>query len=90
MYRCMRDHGELYLIEDHATQRLWQPIGDVALPGAMPILVSSARRRKGVARAVVQALVRRARELGWRSVNVSDISSDNTAMASGSAADQSP
>jgi RimJ/RimL family protein N-acetyltransferase len=79
MLRHLRDHGELYLIEQR-NDETWQPIGDVTLqPHAIPIMLRRESRRQGIARAVIQTLITRARSLGWTVVNVSDIYATNTA-----------
>lgn len=84
MFRYMNDHGELYLIERCCNERRchdhWLPIGDVGLQAeAIPIVLSAEHRRQGIGRAVIKTLIGRARELGWRSVQVSDIYSYNVA-----------
>ncbi|GAB3913687.1 hypothetical protein GCM10011575_19660 [Microlunatus endophyticus] len=80
MFRYMSDHGELYLIERLNADGTWKPIGDAALqPGAIPVVIAPGHRNQGIGRAVVAALIGRARQLGWRSVNVSDIYDYNTA-----------
>lgn len=74
MFQYMREHGELYLIERLTRDRGWIPIGDAALQShATPIVLSPKYRRQGIGRAVIKALIDRARELGWSSVEVSEI-----------------
>lgn len=74
MYQYMSDHGELYLIERLSVDGNWRTIGDAALqPDAIPIVIAPQHRNQGIGRAVAKALIKRARELGWRSVHVSDI-----------------
>lgn len=80
MYRYMSDHGELYLIEKRTAEGVWTPIGDAALqPGAIPIVIAPDHRNQGVGRAVGEALIGRARQLGWHTVNVSGIYDYNIA-----------
>ncbi len=78
MLRHLRDHGELYLIEQQGERGVWRPIGDVTLqPGAVPIMLCRAARRQGIGRAVITVLIGRARALGWSAVRVGDIYRDN-------------
>lgn len=78
MLRHLRDHGELYLIEQQERDT-WHPIGDVTLqPHAIPIMIRRESRRQGIARAALQTLITRARSQGWPAVNVSDIYATNT------------
>lgn len=80
MYRYMSEHGDLYLIERLITDRGWVPIGDAGLQAhATPIVLSGEHRGQGVGRAVLQALIGRARELGWTSLKVSEIYRYNVA-----------
>lgn len=80
MYRYMSEHGELYLIERLTQDRGWIPIGDAGLqPQMTPIVLSPGHRGQGIGRAVVKALIDRARELGWQSVEVSEIYDYNVA-----------
>lgn len=80
MFRYLRDHGELYLIEQQDDHEPWHPIGDVTLqPHAIPIMLRRESRRQGHARATLQTLITRARTLGWPAVNVSDIYTTNQA-----------
>ena len=80
MFRHLRDHGELYLIEQRADHEPWHPIGDVTLqPQAIPIMLRRESRRQGHARATLQTLITRAENLGWPAVNVSDIYTTNQA-----------
>jgi RimJ/RimL family protein N-acetyltransferase len=74
MLRYLSEHGELYLIERLTQDQRWIPIGDACLqPRAMPIVLSPDQRGQGIGSAVGKALIERARELGWQSVEVSDI-----------------
>ncbi|WP_161605968.1 GNAT family N-acetyltransferase [Microlunatus speluncae] len=78
MFRHLRDHGELYLIERQDDRAGWQPIGDVTLqPTAIPIMLCRAARNQGIGRAVITTMITRARDLGWPAVRVSDIYRDN-------------
>jgi L-amino acid N-acyltransferase YncA len=80
MFRYLRDHGELYLIEQQDDHEAWQPIGDVTLqPYAIPIMLRQQSRRQGIGRAVLQTMITRAKNLGWSAVNVSDIYTTNPA-----------
>lgn len=80
MFQYMSEQGELYLIERFIPDRGWIPIGDAALQShATPIVLSPEHRGQGIGRAVIKALIDRARELGWPSVEVSDIYDYNLA-----------
>ena len=74
MYQYMSEYGELYLIERLTAGHGWVPIGDAGLQTkATPIVLSAEHRVQGIGRAVIRALVDRARDLGWPSVEVSEI-----------------
>ncbi len=74
MYTHQDTHGELYFIE-FRERNSWKPIGDVCLSLDDFAIVIGERdlRGRGVGRAVVSALVDRARALGWERVRLSDI-----------------
>jgi len=74
MYQYMSDHGELYLVERLSSERDWIPIGDAGLQRqAVPIVLAPDHRGQGIGSAVIKVLIIRARELGWQSLEVSDI-----------------
>ena len=80
MFDYMSKHGELYLIERRTPDRGWIPIGDAGLQtDAAPVVLAPRHRGQGIGRAVVSALIDRARTLGWASVEVSDIYDYNVA-----------
>ncbi|MDE7261478.1 MAG: GNAT family N-acetyltransferase [Oscillospiraceae bacterium] len=74
MYSHQDTHGELYFIEALEDGH-WRPIGDVclSLDDFAIVIGDKAWRARGVGRAVVSALVGRARSLGWKRVRLSDI-----------------
>lgn len=74
MYAHQDAHGELYFIEA-LEDGCWRPVGDVCLsPDDFAIVIGEkAYRARGVGRAVVSALIERARALGWKRVRVGDI-----------------
>ena len=74
MYEYLDTHGELYFIEIQENGR-WKPIGDVTLwPDDLPIVIGDpACRGRGIGRKVINALVGRARELGWTKLKVGEI-----------------
>ena len=79
MYTHQDTHGELYFIEV-LEDGGWRPVGDVCLsPDDFAIVIGEkAYRARGIGRAVVSALVDRARSLGWTQVRVGDIYDFNT------------
>ena len=79
MYAHQDTHGELYFIEVQKDGK-WKPVGDVCLSTDDFAIVIGKKdfRRKGMGRAVVSALVDRARALGWRQVRVGDVYDFNT------------
>lgn len=80
MYRYMNEHGELYLVERLTRDHRWIPIGDAGLQAqATPIVLAPYHRGQGIGRAVLTALIERARGLGWQSVEVSEIYDYNVA-----------
>ena len=74
MYTHQDTHGELYFIEVRENNG-WRPIGDVCLSTDDFAIVIGEKnlRGKGIGRAVVSALVDRARSLGWKQVRVGDV-----------------
>lgn len=74
MYTCQNTEGELYFIEALENDN-WRPIGDVCLSlDDFAIVIGEKKcRGKGIGRAVVSALVDRARSLGWKRVRVGDV-----------------
>ncbi|HEY9294713.1 MAG TPA: GNAT family N-acetyltransferase [Microlunatus sp.] len=80
MFQYMSEHGELYLIERLAPGRGWIATGDAGLQTrATPVVLSPEHRGQGIGRAVVRALIERARDLGRQSVEVSEIYDYNVA-----------
>lgn len=78
MYHYLRTHGELYIIEV-LDDGHWHPIGDVTLaPDTMPIVIGERSwRSRGVGSRVLTLLIRRARELGWESLQAKHIWTHN-------------
>ena len=78
MYTHQDTHGELYFIET-LEENIWRPIGDVCLsPDDFAIVIGEkACRARGIGKAVVSALIARARALGWKQVWVGDIYDHN-------------
>ena len=74
MYTHQDTHGELYFIEVWENDG-WKPVGDVCLSLDDFAIVIGEKNfwGKGVGRAVVSALVERARALGWKQVKVGDV-----------------
>lgn len=74
MYEYLDAHGELYFIE-MLEEGQWIPIGDVTFrPDDLPIVIGDpACRGRGIGRKVIMALIRRARELGWKRLKVGEI-----------------
>ncbi len=82
MYQYLEAKGELYFIEAKASNTTdFAPIGDVTFcQQDMPIVIGSKQwRGKGIGRQVIQALVDRARTLGWSYLEVEEIYDYNTA-----------
>ncbi len=79
MYDYLADLGELYIIELEVSGE-WIAIGDVTLaPDTMPMVIGVAEyRSQGYGKRVLQLLVDRARELGWRELRVKGIYTFNT------------
>lgn len=80
MYHYLNQHGELYWIEE-LQGGAFVPIGDVTLEREdMPIVIGPAGcRGRGIGRAVIGALVNRAKSLGWDHAAVHEIYHYNTA-----------
>lgn len=80
MYTYLDAHGELYWIEERQGAG-FVPIGDVTLCREdIPIVLGpDSCRGRGVGKAVILALVSRARALGWDHAAVREIYSYNTA-----------
>ena len=74
MYSWQDAHGELYFIEALESGS-WCPVGDVCLSRDDLAIVIGEKscRGQGVGRAVVSALIGRARSLGWESLRVQEI-----------------
>jgi len=73
MYDALTRQGELYVIEVDGVA-----IGDAALlPDSLPIVIEAGHRSRGYGAQVLQLLIARARELGWREVRVRSIDPDN-------------
>ena len=80
MYTYLNDHGELYWIEE-LQENEFVPIGDVTMwQDDLPIVLGSPQvRGRGIGKAVITALIARARSLGWDHLSVQNIYSYNTA-----------
>lgn len=80
MYAYLDAHGELYWIEELQNGK-FVPIGDVTLCWEdLPIALGSpAVRSRGIGKAVLHALITRARALSWDHLAVQNIFSYNTA-----------
>lgn len=80
MYTYLNANGELYWIEELGGGK-FVPIGDVTMwQEDMPIVLGSPDvRGRGIGRAVISALIERARSLGWRELRVENIFSYNDA-----------
>ena len=78
MYRYLEERGELYWIEI-LRDGGWVPVGDVTLmKDDLPIVIGErSLRARGIGRAVLTALIARARALGWRELLVDEIYSWN-------------
>lgn len=74
MYRWLDKHGELYFIEV-LEEGNWKPIGDVTFwQDDMPIVIGDpGYRGRGIGRKVIAALMERGRQLGYRTLYVSEI-----------------
>lgn len=71
MYRYLSKIGELYIIEILKGKK-WLPIGDATLSGStMPIVIGDGTyRSKGIGKKVLSLLMRRAKDLRWKELNV--------------------
>ncbi len=80
MYTYLDSHGELYWIEELQNGK-FAPVGDVTLQREdMPIVLGPAScRGRGIGKAVIRALILRAKALGWDHAAVHEIYSYNTA-----------
>lgn len=80
MYSYLDSHGELYWIETLRDGE-FVPIGDVTLePEDLPIALGFPDvRGKGIGRAVIRALIERARSLGWDHLSIQNIFDYNLA-----------
>lgn len=80
MYRFLDRRSELYFIEV-LRSGMFIPIGDVAFRrDDMPIVLGKPEfRRRGIGRKVIEALIRRGRELGYDRLRVGEIYDYNTA-----------
>lgn len=78
MYEYLIGVGEAYMIEIEEAGR-WRPIGDVTLSrDTMPITIGEKRYwGRGIGRLVIEALIARARELGWPRLAVKAIHAGN-------------
>ncbi|MCI5649006.1 MAG: GNAT family N-acetyltransferase [Fusicatenibacter sp.] len=78
MYRYLDAHGELYFIERKEKDR-FEPIGDVTFwKDDMPIVIGRADlRQKKIGTRVVKALIRRGKELGYKTLKVGEIYDEN-------------
>ena len=74
MYHWLNEAGELYFIEV-LENCIWKPIGDVTFwQEDMPIVIGDAAYRgRGIGKAVIAALIRRGRELGYETLRVEEI-----------------
>jgi GNAT superfamily N-acetyltransferase len=74
MYTYLDNMGELYFIEVRVNG-MFQPIGDVTFcQDDMPIVIGdSMYRRKGIGKLVVNTLIMRAKELGYKYLCVREI-----------------
>ena len=79
MYTYLNDHGELYFIEKQ-TDDGYIPVGDVTFwQDDMPIVIARPYRNQGIGRQVIQRLIMRAKELGYRQIRVKEIFDYNIA-----------
>ena len=74
MYGYLDRHGELYFIEV-MKDGAFIPVGDVTFwQEDMPIVIGDPELRgKGIGRKVIQALIERGRQLGYRTLGVGEI-----------------
>lgn len=74
MYSYLNAHGELYFIEVNESG-IFRPIGDVTFWAEdLPIVIGDpSYQGKGIGARVIQALIHRMRELGWKEAHVQEI-----------------
>ncbi|WP_244853399.1 GNAT family N-acetyltransferase [Ornithinibacillus bavariensis] len=80
MYNYLTKNGEVYIIEIRISDQ-WIPIGDATLSNEMiPVVIGHKEfRGKGVGKRVINLLIKRAKELNWKQINVHKIYSYNVA-----------
>ena len=80
MYQYLNNVGELYFIEILENNE-FIPIGDVTFwKDDMPIVIGDKNyRNKGIGKKVIEALISRAKELGYQEIKVREIYTFNTA-----------
>ena len=80
MYPYLDSHGELYWIEKWQETK-FVPIGDVTMwQDDLPIVLGFPDvRGRGIGKAVIKALIARAKSLGWDHLSVQNIYNYNTA-----------
>lgn len=78
MYEYLSNIGECYIIEVLEASS-WVPIGDVTLSDTtMPIVIGNKSYwGKGIGKRVIQALLIRAKQLGFNKITLKDIYFDN-------------
>lgn len=78
MYNYWNEVGELYFIEVYSNG-CYKPIGDVTFcKDDMPIVIGDkAYRGKGIGTKVIKTLIERAKELGFKEVEIEEIYSWN-------------
>lgn len=73
MYEYLNNHGELYFIEKKINDN-YIPVGDVTFwKDDMPIVISKEYRNQGVGKKVIQCLIKRAKDLGYKQIHVREI-----------------
>lgn len=76
MYHYLQEQGELYFIECKAEDgEQFIPVGDVTFGKSdLPIVIGErSKRGKGIGKQVIQALIHRARTLGFSALRVAEI-----------------
>lgn len=82
MYEALGAQGEVYMIEQRSSSGAWEVIGDVTLaPHTLPIVLRTEVRGHRVGRLVIDALIDRARSLGWSELQVREILPGNSRSA---------
>lgn len=78
MYTYLNERGELYFIEVRKSGE-YVPIGDVTFwQNDMPIIIGVPEyRRKGIGKKVVNALIQRGKQLGYKELFVAEIYDHN-------------